>query len=133
MGYVATAFEGGTWEMLHAFTSGVWWWIGLWLGITVVAVMGMPGYLWSGIRRKIQLDSARRRAIHMWLMGEVVAIDISLALTPIFLPKMVPDETLSFLQSFVIAIMYAQIALFIGVFTQLIFDEKPATTPLDSP
>jgi hypothetical protein len=37
------------------------------------------------------------------------------------------------MHAWIAPLILAQFALFIGIFTQLLFDEKPTTAPLDAP
>src|SRR5262249_2015801 len=98
------------------------------------AVLGNWGHLYLGIRRGPGVEPGCRAWL-LLLKGEAFALGIGLILsfllTPAFAREVaIPDGWVTRLT---ISFVYAQLALFIGIFTQLLFNERPSTAPLPPP
>jgi hypothetical protein len=134
IGYAATALQSDTWKTAWQLT-GQERYRGLALGLLLGATM--LGYLWYGIWRKVQVR-AGWRALHLWLKGQLWAILIGIAVTLILGVLFIDDlqdgvRLAELLRLGLLVTFYAQVALAIGIVTQLLFDEKPSTAPLDVP
>jgi hypothetical protein len=153
-GYTATALQGDTWIIFYEWTTlRIGAHIPMWGVVTGGMGLGTLVYLTAGIQRKTGIGvGAFKRATHIWLYGQAAAILMGSLLVRLIAPTIryqdqylishfaahpyglpgtgwslvVPEEGL-------LVLLYAQIALFFGVFIQLLFDEKPTTTPLDAP
>jgi hypothetical protein len=115
--------------------------------------LGTLVYLTAGIQRKTGIGvGALTRAMYIWLYGQVAAMLMGGLLLWLIAPTIrYQDEylishfaaqtyrlpgtgwSLGVPEGWLLVMLYAQIALFFGVFIQLLFDEKPTTTPLDAP
>ncbi len=137
-GYAATALQSDTWTLLYGLVHTHVW--GFLIGLCAMAIMPY-GYLVSGIHRKVHdIKKALYRALWVWGSGEIFALVIGKSLFWVFAPLIPMEGNNQSLQamcdgatSFAMILLYAQIALFFGIFIQLIFDEKPTTAPLDAP
>lgn len=137
-GYAATALQSDTWTLLYGLVHTHVW--GFLIGLCAMAIMPY-GYLVSGIHRKVHdIKKALYRALWVWGSGEMFALLVGIVLFWMFAPLIPIDGSNQSLQamcdgatSFAMILLYAQIALFFGIFIQLIFDEKPTTAPLDVP
>ncbi len=133
--YAGTALQGDTWKTLYHLAETPL----LWCSTVVVLAAGTYGYLAWGIERKTGV-AARQRALALMLRGEGCALVVGALLTTIIAPIEL-DPSLDLTKSafwsipfwVLIVILYAQLALFFGIFVQLLFDDRPATAPLDAP
>jgi hypothetical protein len=129
IGYISTMLQGDTWEAL-------WWMLrepyyrGLLVGVGLP--LFMVAYLAYEINRQTGV-SAIPRAILLAIKGQIFALILGLIavflLGPFFLADIKPAPTMG--EWLMGAGLYAQFALAIGIFTQLIFDDRRTTDPLD--
>jgi hypothetical protein len=125
VGFFVFVLENGVWEMADTLVQHP---LRLGIGILVPASITWY-YLASGIQRKVAYD-AGKRTWHLWIIGQISAIGMALLFSWLLQPTIQWSEPW---HAWVAPVLLAQFALFIGIFTQLIFDEKPTTTPLDAP
>ncbi len=125
VGFFVFVLENGVWEMADDLVYDGW---RLSIGILVPAGVTWL-YLAFGIQRKVACDTFQRTG-HLWLIGQISAIAVALLFSWLLQPMIQWSEPW---HAWVAPVLLAQFALFIGIFTQLIFDEKPTTTPLDAP
>lgn len=131
VGYLVTALQGDTWRLLVGLVADRR------AAAVLIAAALMAGtflYLVHGIRRATGLTSARAgwaRAWAIWIRGELFALaggfPVAWAVAPILDSGFAAGDLVP------VVALYAQVALFVGVFTQLLFDDKPATAPLAAP
>jgi hypothetical protein len=153
-GYTATALQSDTWTILAELTTQQSP-IGLPIGRVVTIIFGAITliYLYGGIQRKtgIGFGRALKRAFLIWCPGQVAAVGIGLMLALLIAPIIQAEQNSQLLTigymytmpgsywkimlpvNIFLVVLYAQIALFIGVFVQLLFDEKSTTSPLGAP
>jgi hypothetical protein len=132
IGFAAVVLQSDTWKVLCQGVQESS--LGAIFAVVTFSVL-LYFYLRTGIRRKVG-KSACGRAWTLWWHGEMVAIVISSTLTVILPPLLLDEGQCTFTSPwywFLLPLLLAQFALFIGIFTQLIFEEKPTTLPLDPP
>jgi hypothetical protein len=130
VGYLVTALQSDTWEILAALVThrGRW---GLIIGTLLVLITA--SYLVDGIRLKtgLQRRQCLERAFSIGWRAEWFALIVGSivigAIAPMFAPNLTGGRT------FLLWLLYAQVALFVGVFAQLLFDEHPTTAPFSAP
>ncbi len=138
VGYVATALQGDTWTILLQFTTERRLY-----GIVTTGVLMVLTYLYlrQGIFRRTGVQ-AWKRAFGLWFHGEVFAFLVGVAFTAAMTGVLLLPEGCDGCHFWVfcyrwwwwfIPLLYGQVSLFIGISSQLLFDNRPTTTPLDAP
>ncbi len=136
--YAGTALQGDTWTTLAALARDGWRWI----GTMTPLVLFTYGYLVWGIGRKTGV-AAWPRAWALWWRGMLVALLVAALLTWGIAPIEFSDPSVNLTDSvpwlplvwigILMVVLYAQLALFFGIFVQLLFEDRPTTAPLDAP
>lgn len=125
VGYISTMLQGDTWQALRYLNSGTL--INSWLpAVTIMALTVV--YFAYGVARRIGIIPWRRVLLFI-LKGEAVSLALAWGATATLAPLfLTPAPAGAAFWS--IVFLYAQLALAIGVITQLLFSGKPATMPL---
>lgn len=132
VGLLAIGLQSDTWKLLaHLVLYRTYEAIVVYVALMVLTF----GYLVLGIRRRIGLPDPAR-ALEIWLRGQAAALIGSVLCIFLAAPGLIEEQFVSRLSLPVcigMVFILAQLALFIGIFTQLLFDDKPTTAPLDAP
>ncbi|NJN66282.1 MAG: hypothetical protein HC884_06005 [Chloroflexaceae bacterium] len=131
VGYIATAFEGGVWDMFAFLARQAEW---VWGAFVLIPGLLTLCYLQRGIQRKTyrNFTESLGRAAVLWSWSEGFAVAAGVGVAWIVIPSLL-NQRPTWSDILLLVPPYAQLALFIGIFTQLIFDERPTTAPLDAP
>jgi hypothetical protein len=128
IGLIGTMLQGDTWSALH-------WLVQDNVSRAVAVGVGLPLmsglYLAYEIQQRAGVD-ALWRAVILGVKGELFALLITLTAAVIFGSFFLSDlqTAPTFAEWMLGTYLYAQIALTIGIFTQLIFDDRRITDPV---
>ena len=126
IGFSVFIFQSDSWLVLRMLSTG-------WrFDVTLALSAGLLGYLWVGIQQRIKVWSASfKRSLMLYGINQLLAIALAYWLTNLLWPFIIrnPEAT----PSLGTPVLLAQLAIFIGIFTQLLFDDRPTTLPLDNP
>ena len=127
LGFIAVAIPGDVWKIINATKNNI-----ILHGTIILIGIGIAFYyLAAGIYRKTQVRPWRRTIYILWpceILSLVLGLLTTIAVAPLQL-----NCQLSLIDITLLTPAIAQFALFIGIFTQLLFDDKPSTAPLDAP
>lgn len=143
VGYLATGFASDTWKFLLSFdpmSNGFASWrlreLSILGGLAAVCAIASMLYLFNIIRAR-GVPRVYSKTLNIWLCGELCALAIGISLAWFVAPLVtyVPiDEWFKHGSAlFVAGSIYAQLAVFIGIFTQMIFDDRPPTSRVSLP
>jgi hypothetical protein len=125
VGFFVFVLEDGVWRIADEIAGDPWR-----LTVSLIVPAGITWiYLFSGIKRKVAYDSSKRTFL-LWGVGQVGAIGVAVMFRWLLQPVLTWSTPT---HAWIAPLILAQFALFIGIFTQLLFDEKPTTAPLDAP